>query len=368
MILSLSNGAWSRWERHVLDVNEGAVKESERPFMRFSTAAFAPEDGFEAYRTLYAGGSDVSRLGSGFGAQLEVRPLGDVVIFQRWLNDVAHERAAHRIRQDGFEHFVLQMPIAGCLVTQTPEGVQVVKSGEIIIFDARRPYQTRSQGVHLLTFSVARFVVERGFAGSEELHGKMLAGERSALLGDYMGSLTRHAGSLAGAALIDALNVFSELLAMALRQSETLYDFSEAMRGKLDLARRVVEDELHRPDLNPDLIAARIGMSRSRLYELFRQFGGVASYIQVRRVHRFRALLSQSRDVRSMAELAFACGFTSESHASRTFRDTFGIPPGQFRRRQRLDLNPAGPKGFEQSGGFNGWIASLGPRPRPGRA
>jgi len=351
-----------------LETNEVALKESERPFMRFSTAAFAPGDGFDAYRTLYAGGSDVSRLGSGFGAQLEVRPLGDVVIFQRWLNDVAHERSSQRIRQDGFEHFVLQIPLAGSLVTQTPDGVQVVKSGEIIIFDARRPYQTRSQGVHLLTFSVARFIVERAFAGSEELHGRILAAERSALLGDFMGSLTRHAASLAGTALTDSLNVFSDLLAMTLRQSGTLSDVSESMRGKLDLARRVVENELHQPGLNPDLIAARVGMSRSRLYELFRQFGGVASYIQLRRVQRFRALLSQARDERSMAELAFVCGFTSESHASRTFRDTFGIPPGQFRRRQTLVLKPSDPTGFEQVGGFNAWIASLGLRPRAGRA
>ncbi|MBC7282293.1 helix-turn-helix domain-containing protein [Hoeflea sp.] len=345
-----------------------AVKENDRPFMRFSTAAFAPEDGFDAYRTLYAGGSDVSRLGSGFGAQLEVRPLGDVVIFQRWLNDVAHERSSQRIRQDDFEHFVVQMPLTGSLVTQTPDGVQVVKPGEIIFFDARRPYHTRSNGVHLLTFSVARYLVERAFAASEDLHGRILAAGQSAILGDFMGSLTRHAGSLAGTGLSDSLNVFSDLLAMTLRQSEKLDDVSESMRDKLHLARRVIEDELYRPDLNPDLIAARVGMSRSRLYELFRQFGGVASYIQLRRAHRFRVLLSHARDVRSMAELAFACGFASESHASRTFRDAFGIPPGRFRKRQALDVSPSRRMGFEQNGGFNAWIASLGPRTRTGRA
>jgi len=334
--------------------------------MRFSTTAFAPEDGFDAYRNLYAGGSEVTRLGPGFGAELEVRPLGDIVVFKRRLNDVAHERSSQRVQQDDFEHFVMQAPVAGSLVTQTAEGVRVVNAGEIIFFDARRPYQTRSKTVQLLTFSVARYIVERAFYGSDELHGRILPAERSPLLGDYMGSLTRHAGTLTGAGLSDSLNVFSELLAMTLRHSETQYGFSEAMRSKLEMARRVVEDELPRPDLDPDRIAACIGMSRSRLYELFRPFGGVASYVQRRRAHRFRALLSQARDMRSMAELAFACGFASESHASRTFRDTFGMPPGQFRKRRNQDLKPSEPAGFEPMDGFNDWVASLGHRPRAG--
>ena len=70
------------------------------------------------------------------------------------------------------------------------------------------------------------------------------------------------------------------------------------VRRKLDKARSYIEENLSRRDLDPDDVAHNCGMSRSRLYELFRPLGGVTSYIQMRRAHRFRSLLSQPREAR----------------------------------------------------------------------
>ena len=84
--------------------------------MQFSTETMRPADRFEAYRSLYAGGTDAIRLGAQFSARLEARPLGEMVAFERWLDHVGHERTMRRIRQDGFEHFVMQLNLSGRLV------------------------------------------------------------------------------------------------------------------------------------------------------------------------------------------------------------------------------------------------------------
>ena len=332
---------------------------SERPVVRFSSAELSPEDQFEAYRNLYAGGTDAIRIGPQFSARLEARPLGEIIVFERWLNHVAHDRTMGRVRQDGFEHFVIQANLSGVLVAHTPDHVAQVKPGDVVIFDTRRAYRTECENAHILTFSVARYVVERAFVGADELHGRVLAYPHCALLSDFMVSLNRHAASLSELALTTMMDVFSEMLAISLRAVDKTQLLNVSASSKLASAQRVIEEELPQRDLEPDLIAKRIGVSRSRLYELFKPLGGVAHYIQLRRVHRFRALLSQSRDVRSMAEMAFACGFASESHASRSFREVFAMPPGQFRRRQSEPAGEPATQLASRMGGFDPWVSSL---------
>jgi AraC-like DNA-binding protein len=331
------------------------------PVLRFSSDTFALKDRFEAYRDLYAGGTEVTRLGADFAAQFEARPLGELVIFERWLNDVAHERSAQRIRQDGFEHFVMQLNLSGVLVVETADGAAAVRPGEIIILDTGRPYGNRCGNAHVLTFSVARYVVERAYLGGQDLHGRILGAERGALLADFMASLTRNARTLSADAVNGMVGIFSELLTITLRPDDGTA--SAEARGKLKLAQELIEEGLSRHDLDPAVIAAKAGISRSRLYEMFKPHGGVASYIRRRRVHRFRALLSQRRDMRSIAELAFACGFASESHASRTFREVFAMPPGQFRRRQGGPaLLPTVMAVVPGHDGFAPWVSSLNMR------
>ena len=180
-------------------------------------------------------------------------------------------------------------------------------------------------------------------------------------MADFMASLTRNARTLSADAVNGMVGIFSELLMITLRQDDGTA--SAEARGKLKLAQELIEEGLSRHDLDPAVIAAKAGISRSRLYEMFKPHGGVASYIRRRRVHRFRALLSQRRDMRSIAELAFACGFASESHASRTFREIFAMPPGQFRRRQGGPASlPTVMAVVPGRDGFAPWVSSLNMR------
>jgi transcriptional regulator GlxA family with amidase domain len=51
------------------------------------------------------------------------------------------------------------------------------------------------------------------------------------------------------------------------------------------------------------------------------------------RVERFRGLLQQDKlRQSSIAALAMQCGFADAAHATRTFRNSFGTTPREFRR------------------------------------
>ena len=79
-------------------------------------------------------------------------------------------------------------------------------------------------------------------------------------------------------------------------------------------------------------LAAVGTMSAPAFARAFRAaFGESAwSHVQRRRVERARELLERTR--RPISEVAFECGFSSQSHLTRCCRQRFGATPGEIRR------------------------------------
>ncbi len=79
-------------------------------------------------------------------------------------------------------------------------------------------------------------------------------------------------------------------------------------------------------------IARRVSLSHRQLERLFRRYltSTPARYYLNLRLNKARALLSQTS--MPVTEVAFACGFTSASHFSKCYRDTFGKTPRKERQ------------------------------------
>lgn len=111
-------------------------------------------------------------------------------------------------------------------------------------------------------------------------------------------------------------------------------------------AEAFIDAHLSDATLDAEAIANGIGSSRSSLYRSFSEDGGLMRHIQQRRLERLRMALRRPGDGRSVAALAFSCGFTDEKHCSRAFRTAFGVPPGRYRaaiREVRQDRSVTGP-------------------------
>lgn len=78
-------------------------------------------------------------------------------------------------------------------------------------------------------------------------------------------------------------------------------------------------------------LATMCGMSPFHLIRLFRAGVGVPphAYLKQRRVAHAMALLQSGAPV---ASVAYACGFSDQSHLTRAFKATYGFPPGAYRR------------------------------------
>ncbi len=81
-------------------------------------------------------------------------------------------------------------------------------------------------------------------------------------------------------------------------------------------------------------LAGIAGCRSSRFNELFRNTTGMSPYrfVITTRLERARRLLA-SDGSRSVSEIAIDCGFSSQSHLTDAYRNSFGETPGQTRRR-----------------------------------
>jgi len=89
--------------------------------------------------------------------------------------------------------------------------------------------------------------------------------------------------------------------------------------------------------LDIDTWAAAVGLPTHEFARRFRTRAGSPPYAWFldRRVHRAGQLLLRSRD--SIADIALASGFNSQSHFTDAFRRRTGVPPGRWRAQRSSD-------------------------------
>lgn len=215
---------------------------------------------------------------------------------------------------------------------------RVVEAGEIVVFDLTRPQRTWTARARIVTVSIARDMVARALPPFATLHGLVLPAAGNGMLADFVRSLARNGAGLDEATAAVVTATVGALLGASVGAGGGAVPLLEA--AKLNQTLDFVEANLARPDLTADLIAARMGVSRSALYRMFEPLGGVSARIQQRRLLALRRALGSADDPRPLKAIAQACGFASVSHAGRSFREAFGESPGEFRQGV-LDHPPA---------------------------
>jgi AraC-like DNA-binding protein len=115
--------------------------------------------------------------------------------------------------------------------------------------------------------------------------------------------------------------------------------------------RRAVRRHLRSPSLGPDKLCREAATSRSQLYRLLEGEGGVARYIQRRRLSESFAILCDTSNNFSIGLIAETLCFADASSFSRAFRREFGMRPSDVRAAALGGLTPiAAPRDSDGSG------------------
>jgi AraC family transcriptional regulator len=101
--------------------------------------------------------------------------------------------------------------------------------------------------------------------------------------------------------------------------------------NKLARVKEFVESSLDQ-DLTLESLAREAGYSRAHFLRMFRESTGTTphQYVMQRRIAHAEELLSANHP--GVAEIAVACGFSSQAHLTLAFRKQTGLTPAEYRR------------------------------------
>ncbi|MGJ8670019.1 MAG: helix-turn-helix domain-containing protein, partial [Oceanococcus sp.] len=183
----------------------------------------------------------------------------------------------------------------------------------------------------------------------------------------HMHSLYRDAAHLSDVEATVVGDMTVALVVAALQSAMgDLPDDNTALRSSMRMrANDAIESLLRCPDLSPAMIAAKVPCSRTRLFALFSDDGGVAQYILRRRLHRvLRDLIVFNLRHYSISSIAYDWGFSNIPSFNRAFRAEFDMTPGAARQdaislRARHDRAGDAQQREQNSHTFESWVMNL---------
>jgi AraC family transcriptional regulator len=109
----------------------------------------------------------------------------------------------------------------------------------------------------------------------------------------------------------------------------------EAAPPWLARTRRAIEDRFRDASVRVGELAALEGVHPVHLARVFRRRYGLSpgDYVRRLRLEWARRLVTEGRE--PLASIALDCGFADQSHLARAFRRRFGVAPGRLRRAVR---------------------------------
>lgn len=311
------------------------------PTMHFDSQVLPGEMRFAAFRAgIPHYEVDLAEGGSldAFRARSDATFLGDLILLRSRLTPLRMARTPARIQADGLDTYGFVVLLRGSWTARFEAGEAQVGPGQLVAVDLSRPFHAdvaECEAVHLI---VGRSALQAAVRKEFDIAGHVFSGTGGALLTDYLLSLARHIGSVRVEDVDAVRRATIAQIAAAVAIVPPPEAASPAVRSVRGAVQRYVDRNLTDFGLTPERIAEAIGISRSSLYRHFEAYGGIAAFLQRRRLQAVHALLLHPDEERSIGELAETFGFPRASHFTTAFRRTFGCTPRLLRTSSRRPL------------------------------
>ncbi|CAN7280734.1 helix-turn-helix domain-containing protein [Phyllobacterium sp. LjRoot231] len=338
--------------------------------LQFSTRDLGLNDQFAAWQAYLSPLVDVklpdgSSQEAGFPADHTAWNLGSMLVVQQHAPSHSYLRSPAKLRSNTIDHWHVVVLRTGRTWTEVDGHVCEGEPGKVELRSLGYPFRGRTTGSQSLSFYLPRELFSDTAAGNDIKNNTTLSGNYTNLLIEYLDSIEAKLASLTVRDLPQVVQTIRDMIVTCISSSAE-YSGTTESQGHLALmerVRRFVQRNLNSSDLTPDTLCRELGISRTRLYQLFEPSGGVLHYIQKRRLLSAHAALSNSANRQQIIEIAAAVGFTSAAHFSRAFSKEFGYSPREAR-------NVAVPPYFahavaptevvDTAHSFDEWLKSLG--------
>jgi AraC-like DNA-binding protein len=273
--------------------------------------------------------------------------MGSVMLARTRSKAQTWNRTARNIANDGMDHYMIQRFNKGSTWFDGKHTQHVVGEEGLIVFDLSRPSQSFTSDYENFSLIVPRHMLEDHLYAPDDQHLRILDTRQplAAMLHDQLASLDRN---IAGLGLSEAVDIEPAVLGLA-ASSLNSADGKGRQTSRphpilaLSEIKKYIQTHLSSPDLTTASIAREMGLSRSRLYQLFDSYGGVSSFIRQQRLRKALIILSgQQHRQRSVYDIALECGYSSDTAFIRAFRDQYDLTPGDIRSGLTVQTRRAG--------------------------
>jgi len=348
-IQPVSCGALARSAAKTVAANDalGVVSGSKIRLERFATHPFPRSQQLAVWRDWYDSVVDIdSRQApeTGFAAESMTWKLDDCAISHVSTPPVSLDRTRALIRRNPADHWAI--------ILGTHSGTELRCRDATLTVPARVPFVVSLADEHNCTRMqderIVLFLARNSFRGIapvlDAACGSPLDTPLGRLLGDYMIALWRRLPDMTEADFSGLAKTIGAMVAAAVAPTA---DRTAIAKPQIDLSRRervrqVVQKHLRSPTLEPRNLGRMVGMSRSNLYRLFEDTGGIARHIQHERLLEARAILADPASTQTVSVIAEDLCFADASSFSRAFKREFGYTPREARYAALpgLDVTP----------------------------
>ena len=284
-------------------------------------------------------------------AGLETRSVGELTI----VHYHAAEGAGWTAREEGLAAprglvLLLALTKAECAFKGDDRRWKAMRPREVLVAEGGAPVEIRPEaGARLAGLAMPAHLLCPRFLTSERLKSAHLRSHgmgMAALLYDLLDRFAEtEAASRGAGALTDAVG---GLLSATLEdfQAQERPPRGEAGRARFDQIGRHLRRHFADPDLSAEDVANAVGVSRRYLHRLYAQYGRSfrGELVALRIESCVKSFLDETQIHKTIAEIAFAAGYTDISQFNRHFRRLKGATPSALRRAVNADIALAEPK------------------------
>jgi AraC-like DNA-binding protein len=309
----------------------------------FNTQSVPPKDQYDAWRQRFWPILDITSsqpVYDGFPAANQVWQLGGLAISRVSAPPVVVARRKAHFRRDHVDHWVLACCRSGETRMRMGTGAADVPAGLPFLWSMGMEFESKRTRADRVQLYMPRDVFRDVSPLLDAAAGTSLDTALGRLLGDYILTLERHLPALAPE---DLPRLTQGVLGMVAACIAPSADRIAAAGHQIELGRRervrqAIRKHLRSPALGPAMLCRLVGISRSNIYRLLDDEGGIFKYIQRQRLLEAHMALCDSADRRPISALAEDLCFPDASAFSRAFRREFGRSPRDVRYAAEISL------------------------------
>jgi AraC-like DNA-binding protein len=328
---------------------------------------------FGEWRRTLAGVFDVGAKPDDIGlfdGDIAIWATDQIVLTEIKSSSVRLIRSPETIARSHLDHFALTVLGSGGIAGLAGAAGVNAEQDDVIFLDLSQPANllTSVDGANTadVTLWIPRARMLSSISDEHALHGLAIKAKspKGLLIGTCVRSLVSQADHVDVQELNDLANGIIDLTAGVIASALKVATGNDTPAASFVTIRRFIDRNLASPELGPEMIAKKFGLSRASLYRLFDPIGGIAGYIRKQRLNQtFQELTAADLSNQRIGQVAYRFGFKDFSAFSRLFRKTYGVSPREARKAIRKNVAYTVLKADDREGpSLRAWLAQIGQR------